>query len=136
MANSFNLKTFLNEYESYNKQAFTAAEVGKEAMEAREIHEAEEAIKQAPFGALTIKERLLQLGYGEHVEELLKKNTIGMVTGIVNPFLEYLKKYEKIFDGSARTEMQEHAKQMFFSKQALQKDIQERANDVKFVMDM
>ena len=72
MASSFNLSTFLNEYESYNK-AYTVAEAAQEAMEMREINKAEEAIKQAPFGVLTIKEKLRELGLGERVEEQLKQ---------------------------------------------------------------
>ncbi len=137
MASSFNLSTFLNEYESYNKKAYTVAEAAQEAMEMREINKAEEAIKQAPFGVLTIKEKLRELGLGERVEEQLKQTAAGMFTGIVKPFLQYLEDNEKVFDEALyKYEMNSYGKQLFFSKQALVDDIKSRADAGKFIMNM
>lgn len=124
MANSFDLNTFLQNYKNYNANSFTAAENGKKAQEQREIEEAEKAVKGQSFLSLTLSEKLLDLGVGPRVAELVKGTAVNAVKEIVNPFGEFLKKYDYIFDEEKyNQELQGLAKTMFFSNQALEEAV-------------
>ena len=138
MPNSFNLNTFLQEYKTYGNREYTAAENGKAAMEEHEIEMAQAAINERSFLSLTLSEKLAELGIGKHVMGQLKDTAVNAINDIaLNPFLQYLKDNEKVFNQEIDSELQHYAKQMFFSRQAL---AQEAASGSKagqrFVYDM
>lgn len=137
MANSFNLNTFLKEYQTYGNRAYTAAENGKAAMEQRDVKRAEEAVGGKNFLSLTLSEKLAELGMGERVLQQFGDTAVNAVKEIVNPFTNYLEKYAIVFDEDEynRT-LQSYAKQMFFSKQALDDYTHESAVGQKLVFDM
>ena len=139
MAESFNLNTFLNEYKTYANRQYTAAENGKAAMEQRAIEQAQRAIAEQPqFLSLTLKEKLAEVGIGEMVMQQIADTAINIVTGPINPFLEYLKKNDIVLDQEKLTfAIQSDAKQMFFAKQALAEDAASRSPlEQRFVYDM
>jgi len=136
MANSFNLNAFLQEYKSYNTKAYTAVEAGKKAQEEREIKKAEEAVS-GNFLSLTLREKLLELGIGERVGEQIKQTAIGTVTGIVNPFLDYLKKYENVLDQDKYNQkIQEYGLQMLYQNLELEKLVASEKVGKNLVIDM
>ena len=137
MASSFNLNTFLQEYKSYNAKAYTPAENGKNAMEQQEIQRAEEAVRESGLLALTLTEKLAELGIGDRVLQQLGDTALNMMKEFVNPITDYLETYENIFDESRYySEIQSYAKQMFFANQALSEEAQGHAEGQKFVYTM
>ncbi len=123
MAESFNLNSFLNEYKNYNNRQYTAAENGKAAMEQRDIQRAQEAVANNSFLSLTLSEKMAELGIGERVLQQLGDTAVGAVTDIFKPLSEWLDKYENIFDERMyNAELQANGKQMFFTRQALNKE--------------
>lgn len=137
MANSFNLNTFLQEYRGYGDRKYTAVENGKAAMEQHSIDVAKEAVSSENFLSLTLTEKLAELGIGKRVVQQLYDTAIGAVKEVVNPFAEYLKKYEVVLDQQRyHDEIQVLAKQMYFSKEALTIDAASRAVGQHFVLDV
>ncbi len=137
MAQSFNLNTFLQEYQTYTSKSYTAAENGKEAMEQREIAKAEEAVKSSGFLTLTLSEKLAELGVGERVLQQFADTAMDLLKDAINPLTDYLNKYENVFDEQMyNTEIQSFAKQMFFSRQALSQEAAENTTGQNFVMEM
>ncbi|MCQ2743184.1 MAG: hypothetical protein MJ230_00105 [bacterium] len=137
MASSFNLNTFLQEYKSYNNQAYTAYENGQNAMLEREIKQAEDAVRESGLLTLTLSEKLAELGVGERVLQQLGDTAINMLKEVVNPITDYLETYENIFDQSRyHSEIQAYAKQMFFAHQALAEESQDHVEGQNFVYTM
>ncbi|MBQ7125801.1 hypothetical protein IJO12_01810 [bacterium] len=139
MAESFNLNTFLNEYKTYGNRQYTAAENGKAAMEQRAIEQAQKAIAEEPrLLSLTLKEKLAEVGIGEMVMQQIGETALNIITGPINPFLEYLKENQIVLDEAELTaRIQVDAKQMFFAKQALAEDAASRIPVAqRFVYDM
>lgn len=135
MAESFNLNTFLQEYKTYGNRQYTAAENGKAAMEERDLQRAQEAVQGSGFLSLTLKEKMAELGIGERVIQQLGDTAVGAFTDIFRPLGEWLDKYENIFDENIyNAELQANGKQMFFTRQALNKETQTTTGQ-KFVAD-
>ena len=135
MAESFNLNTFLNEYKNYNNRQYTAAENGKAAMEERDIQRAQEAVQGSGFLSLTLSEKMAELGIGERVMQQIGDTAIGAVTDIFRPLGDWLDKYENIFDEKMyNAELQANGKQMFFTRQALDRETQTTTGQ-RFVAD-
>ncbi len=123
MAESFNLNSFLNEYKNYNNRQYTAAENGKAAMEQRDIQRAQEAVENNTFLSLTLSEKMAELGIGKRVIQQIGDTAVGAVGDIFKPLAEWLEKYENIFDERIyNAELQANGKQMFFTRQALNKE--------------
>ena len=136
MAESFNLNTFLNEYKSYNNRQYTSAENGKEAMEARDIARAEEAVN-GNLLKITLGEKFKEMGVGPKVMQQIADTAENALKGIVSPLTDYLDKYENIFDQNVyNAEIQSYAKQMFFANQALSYDASSKLIAQKFIMNM
>ena len=132
MSETFNLNKFLNEYPMYNQQSYTVSERGKQNMEQQEIAKAQAAVNQGNFLELTLS----QIGAGPRVVQQVKDTATNLLADIfINPIVNYLKKYEKVFDGSAGDEMQIYAKQMFYSRIELQGDIEQRPEGKNFIID-
>ncbi len=138
MASSFNLNTFLQEYQTYGDRKYLSFENGQAEMEKREIAKAQEAISENSFLHLTLSEKLAELGIGDKVMEKLGEIAMKPINDVVNPFTEYLKKYEIVFNRPEyESQLQSDAKQMFFSRQALAEDAASRIPyGQKFVMNM
>ncbi len=123
MAEAFNLNQFLNEYKTYNDRQYTAAENAQAAMEKRDIARAQEAIQDAGFLGITLSKKVSELGIGPRVIEQIGETAKGMAADVVSPLTEWLEKYEKVFDGQIYGDIQSYAKQMFFSKVALDAEV-------------
>ena len=136
MAETFNLNTFLNEYKSYNNRQYTAAENGQAAMEERDVQRAQEAISSSGFLALTLGEKLTELGIGKRVMQQIGDTAVGAVSDIFRPLSEWLDKYENVFDEKVYNSLiQSDAKQMFFAKQALDSESRNNVHGQRFVAD-
>jgi hypothetical protein len=137
MAESFNLNTFLRTYQTQTydpTKQYTAAE---EHMAEQEIQKAEEAVKGDGFLALTLGEKLAEMGIGERVLQQFADTAVGMVTDIVSPLSEYLEKYENIFDQKVyNSEIQTYAKQMFFASEAMRRQAAQNTDGQRFVYEM
>ena len=125
---SFDLNNFIQNYKHYNANSFTVAENGRKAQEEREIKQAEEAVKGNSFLSLTLSgklsDALLEIGVGPKVAELVKGTAVNAVKELVNPFTDYLKKYEFVLDEEKyNKEFQRLAKTMFFSNQAMEDEV-------------
>jgi len=137
MPNSFNLNTFLQEYQTYGNREYTAVENGKAAMEQREIEMAQAAVGGNSFLSLTLSEKLAELGIGKLAMQQFKDTAINAINDVaLNPFLKYLKDNEKVFNGDIEPELQYYAKQMFFSKQEMAKESKTSKVGQRFVLDM
>ena len=122
MAGNFNLSDFkTNEYlrTLYDPtKLYTAAENN---MEQQDIERAQEAVNKPSFLSLTLSEKLAELGIGKRVVQQLGETAAGMVTGVFEPIVDYIDKYQNIFDQKAyNAEIQSYAKQMFFAGQAME----------------
>ena len=126
MAESFNLNSFLNEYKTYNNRQYTAVENGRRAMEERELERAQEAIQGTGFLGITLSEKLTELGVGKYVFEQIEDTARGLVTGVINPFTNWLKEYEDILDTqSYEQSLNEVGKQYFYTQRELNKSTTE-----------
>lgn len=136
MAEAFNLNQFLNEYKSYNKRLYTAAENGKAAMEQHELERAKEAVQSTGFLGITLSEKLTEIGIGKRVVEQIGDTAKGMVAGVVSPFTEWLEKYEKVFDERVyNSEMHTMGAQMFYTKKELSLEAARHEDGQRFVAD-
>ncbi len=126
MSSSFNLNTFLNEYKEYNKRAYTGAEVGQARMEELDIKRAEEAVNQQQLLSLTLGEKLSKV-VGKRTVQQIGETASNLVFGVFEPITDYLEKYENIFDGSYRQELNAMGYQMYSTQKALSEDIMDRA---------
>ena len=128
---SFDLNNFIQNYKSYNTNSYTAAGNGRDAQEKREIQQAEEAVKGNSFLSLTLSgklsDALLEIGVGPRVAELVKGTAVNAAKELVNPFTEYLKKYEFVLDEKEyKKEFNKAAMTMFFAHQAMAEEIVKR----------
>ena len=120
MAETFNLNNFLQTYKTQTYDPTKQHAAAEERMEAKLEEQAKEAVENKGFLTLTLSEKMAELGIGERVLQQVADTATGLVTDIVDPLNEYLKKYENIFDQRVyHSEIQSYAKQMFFASQAM-----------------
>ena len=137
MAETFNLNNFLQTYKTQTYDPTKQHAAAEERMEERLQEQAKEAVENKGFLSLTLSEKMTELGIGERVLQQVADTATGLVTDIVDPLNEYLKKYENIFDQRVyHSEIQSYAKQMFFASQAMREDASENTTGQNFVYDM
>lgn len=137
MAETFNLNNFLQTYKTQTYDPTKQHAAAEERMEAKLQEQAKEAVENKGFLSLTLSEKIAELGVGERVLKQVADTASGLVTDIVDPLNEYLKKYENIFDQRVyHTEIQSYAKQMFFASQAMKQEASEDTTGQNFVYDM
>ena len=137
MAETFNLNNFLQTYKTQTYDPTKQHAAAEERMEAKLQEQAKEAVENKGFLTLTLSEKMAELGIGERVLQQVADTATGLVTDIVDPLNEYLKKYENIFDQRVyHSEIQSYAKQMFFASQAMKKEAAENTTGQNFVYDM
>ena len=137
MAETFNLNNFLQTYKTQTYDPTKQHAAAEERMEAKLQERAKEAVENKGFLTLTLSEKMAELGIGERVLKQVADTATGLVTDIVDPLNEYLKKYENIFDQRVyHSEIQSYAKQMFFSSQAMKEEASEDTKGQNFVYDM
>ena len=85
----------------------------------------------------TLGQKFRELGIGEHVLQQIGKTALGTVTDIFTPLMDYLEKYENIFDQNVyNAELQANGKQMFFSNMALSQEAAKNPIGTKFTYQM
>ena len=137
MAETFNLNNFLQTYKTQTYDPTKQHAAAEERMEAKLQERAKEAVENKGFLTLTLSEKMAELGIGERVLQQVADTATGLVTDIVGPLNEYLKKYENIFDQRVyHSEIQSYAKQMFFASQAMNEEPSEATKGQNFVYDM
>ncbi len=137
MAETFNLNNFLQTYKTQTYDPTKQHAAAEERMEERLEEQAKEAVENKGFLSLTLSEKMTELGIGERVLQQVADTATGLVTDIVDPLNDYLKKYENIFDQRVyHSEIQSYAKQMFFASQAMREDASENTTGQNFVYDM
>ena len=137
MAETFNLNNFLQTYKTQTYDPTKQHAAAEERMEERLQEQAKEAVENKGFLTLTLSEKMAELGIGERVLQQVADTATGLVTNMVDPLNEYLKKYENIFDERVyNSEIQSYAKQMFFASQAMREDASENTTGQNFVYDM
>ena len=137
MAETFNLNNFLQTYKTQTYDPTKQHAAAEERMEAKLEEQAKEAVENKGFLTLALSEKMAELGIGERVLQQVADTATGLVTDIVDPLNEYLKKYENIFDQRVyHSEMQSYAKQMFFASQAMKQEASEDTKGQNFVYDM
>ena len=137
MAETFNLNNFLQTYKTQTYDPTKQHAAAEERMEAKLQEQAKEAVENKGFLTLTLSEKMAELGIGERVLQQVADTATGLVTDIVGPLNEYLKKYENIFDQRVyHSEIQSYAKQMFFASQAMKEEASEDTKGQNFVYDM
>lgn len=137
MAETFNLNNFLQTYKTQTYDPTKQHAAAEERMEAKLQEQAKEAVESKGFLTLTLSEKMAELGIGERVLQQVADTATGLVTDIVDPLNEYLKKYENIFDQRVyHSEIQSYAKQMFFASQAMKQEASEDTKGQNFVYDM
>ena len=137
MAETFNLNNFLKTYKTQTYDPTKQHAAAEERMEANLQEQAQEAVAGKGFLTLTLSEKMAELGIGERVLQQVADTATGLVTDIVDPLNEYLKKYENIFDQRVyHSEIQSYAKQMFFASQAMRDEASEDVTGQNFVYDM
>ena len=124
MAESFNLQRVLQEQNSYVQQKYTAGENGQAAMEARELQNAENAIKaQGGFLSLTLQEKIQEIMIPERVLQEFSDVAVNTLMGAIDPFLNWLEENEVYYTENMFTQaIQSDAKQLYYTKFALQKE--------------
>lgn len=137
MAETFNLNNFLQTYKTQTYDPTKQHAAAEERMEERLQEQAKEAVQNKGFLSLTLSEKMAELGVGERVLQQVADTATGLVTDIVDPLNDYLKKYENIFDQRVyHSEIQSYAKQMFFASQAMRQEASEDTTGQNFVYDM
>lgn len=137
MAETFNLNNFLQTYKTQTYDPTKQHAAAEERMEERLQEQAKEAVENKGFLTLTLSEKMAELGIGERVLQQVADTATGLVTDMVDPLNEYLKKYENIFDERVyNSEIQSYAKQMFFASQAMKQEASEDTKGQNFVYDM
>ena len=137
MAETFNLNNFLQTYKTQTYDPTKQHAAAEERMEERLQEQAKEAVENKGFLTLTLSEKMAELGIGERVLQQVADTATGLVTNMVDPLNEYLKKYENIFDERVyNSEIQSYAKQMFFASQAMKQEASEDTKGQNFVYDM
>ena len=137
MAETFNLNNFLQTYKTQTYDPTKQHAAAEERMEERLQEQAKEAVENKGCLSLTLSEKMTELGIGERVLQQVADTATGLVTDIVDPLNDYLKKYENIFDQRVyHSEIQSYAKQMFFASQAMREDASENTTGQNFVYDM
>ena len=137
MAETFNLNNFLQTYKTQTYDPTKQHADAEERMEAKLQERAKEAVENKGFLTLTLSEKMAELGIGERVLKQVADTATGLVTDIVDPLNEYLKKYENIFDQRVyNSEIQSYARQMFFASKAMKEEASEDTKGQNFVYDM
>ena len=137
MAETFNLNNFLHTYKTQTYDPTKQHAAAEERMEERLQEQAKEAVENKGFLTLTLSEKMAELGIGERVLQQVADTATGLVTDMVDPLNEYLKKYENVFDERVyNSEIQSYAKQMFFASQAMKQEASEDTKGQNFVYDM
>ena len=137
MAEAFNLNSFLQTYKHATYDPTKQHTAAEKNMEQQLVQKAEEAVKESGLLTLTLSEKMAELGIGERALQQFADTATNLLLEVVNPIVDYLEKYENIFDQRVyNTEIQSYAKQMFFASQAMQQDAAERPVGQKFVYDM
>ena len=137
MAETFNLNNFLQTYKTQTYDPTKLHANAEANMEAKLQQQAEEAVRESGFLALTLSEKLAELGVGERVMQQFADTAMGLLTDVINPIGDYLEKYENIFDQKVyNSEIQAYAKQMFFASQAMAQEAAENTTGQKFVYNM
>ena len=137
MAETFNLNNFLQTYKTQTYDPTKQHAAAEERMEERLQEQAAEAVTNKGFLSLTFSEKMAELGVGERVLQQVADTATGLITDIVDPLNDYLKKYENIFDQRVyHSEIQSYAKQMFFASQAMKQEASEDTTGQNFVYDM
>lgn len=120
----FNLQNFLQNYKSYDANAYTAVKLGKQRLEEEDIERAASALQNGETGnflKLTLTGKLEEIGVGPRVVELVKGTAVNAVKDIVNPFADYLAKNQIVFDEKEyKKEITKDALQMYYTNKALQ----------------
>ena len=98
MAETFNLNNFLQTYKTQTYDPTKQHAAAEERMEAKLQERAKEAVENKGFLTLTLSEKMAELGIGERVLQQVADTETEILTDIVDPLNEYLKKYENIFD--------------------------------------
>ena len=137
MAEAFNLNSFLQTYKHSTYDPTKQHAAAEANMETKLLEQAEQAVQESGFLALTLSEKMAELGIGERAIQQFADTAANILLDVVNPIGDYLEKYENIFDQRVyNTEIQSYAKQMFFASQAMKQDAMERPVGQKFVYDM
>lgn len=138
MAETFNLNTFLKNYQQTTYDPTKQHTAAEQKMEEKLVNQAKEAVKDdTKLLSLTLSEKMSELGLGEYVLKQVADSASNLLMDVVNPIGDYLEKYENIFDQNVyHTEIQSYAKQMFFSSQAMREQAAESPVGQKFVYDM
>ena len=137
MAEAFNLNSFLQTYKHSTYDPTKQHAAAEANMETKLLEQAELAVQESGFLALTLSEKMAELGIGERAIQQFADTAANILLDVVNPIGDYLEKYENIFDQRVyNTEIQSYAKQMFFASQAMRQDAMERPVGQKFVYDM
>lgn len=137
MAEAFNLNSFLQTYKHATYDPTKQHAAAEANMETKLLEQAEKAVQDGSFLALTLSEKMAELGIGEKAIQQFADTAANILLDVVNPIGDYLEKYENIFDERVyNTEIQSYAKQMFFASQAMKQDAMERPVGQKFVYDM
>ena len=137
MAEAFNLNSFLQTYKHATYDPTKQHAAAEANMETKLLEQAEKAVQDGNFLALTLSEKMAELGIGERAIQQFADTAANILLDVVNPIGDYLEKYENIFDQRVyNTEIQSYAKQMFFASQAMKQDAMERPVGQKFVYDM
>jgi hypothetical protein len=121
---SFNLQQVLREQNSYVQRQYTAGENGQAAMEARELANAEQAVQaQSGFLGLTLQQKIQDIMIPERVLEEFQSVAVQTLMSAVEPFLNWLEENEVYYtDNLFKTAIQADAKQLYYTKYALQKE--------------
>ena len=130
MAESFNLKSFLNDYKQYGQNSFTSTANGRKAMEERELANAKKAIEDgSDLLSITLHEKLIS----DRVLQQFGDTVMNRVKELFNPISDYFEKYDIVFDEKKLFDaMQADAKQMFYTKQALSEEAAKGTKGQKF----
>ena len=83
-----------NQYKTKTYDPTKQHAAAEERMEAKLQERAKEAVENKGFLTLTLSEKMAELGIGERVLKQVADTATGLVTDIVDPLNEYLKKYE------------------------------------------
>ena len=118
---NFNLQQVLKEQNSYVQRKYNSDELGKAAMEQRELQNAQSAIEsQKGFLSLTLQENIQEIMVSERVLQEFSDVAIKTLTSAVEPFRKWLEENEVYYtENMFTTAIQSDAKQLFYTKYAL-----------------
>jgi len=134
MTENFNLNRVLQEQNTYVQRQYNAGENGRAAMEQRELQNAKNAVEaQKGFLNLTLQQKIQEIMIPERVLQEFSEVAIKTLTGAVQPFLDWLDENEVYYtENLFQNAIQADAKQLFYTKWALQKESEEGAVGQQF----